>query len=139
MSLVSPEKDYTGNITPEQALAWQQNGEGVIVDVRTAAERAWVGFVPGALALSWVEWPDMQLNATFDAGIEAIAAQHAGKKLLFLCRSGVRSVAAAQRATALGLPECYNILEGFEGDLDAQQHRSQCGGWRCRGLPWAQQ
>ena len=139
MSSISPELEYAGNITPEQALLWQQGGEGVIVDVRTTAERAWVGFVPGALALSWVEWPGMQFNTAFDAGIEDIAARHAGKKLLFLCRSGVRSASAAQRATELGLHECYNILEGFEGALDAQQHRGQCGGWRCRGLPWAQQ
>ena len=130
--------NYTGDITPEQAFAWQQSGEAVIVDVRTDAERTWVGTVPGSVGLSWVEWPGMQPNAVFDATVQALAAHHAGKKLLFLCRSGVRSVAAAQRATELGLEHCYNILEGFEGTLDERQQRNTCNGWRYRGLPWTQ-
>ena len=54
-----------------------------------------------------------------------------------LCRSGVRSIAAARRATELGI-EAYNILEGFEGDKDAAGHRNVTGGWRKAGLPWAQ-
>ena len=130
--------NYTGDITPEQAFAWQQSGEAVIVDVRTDAERTWVGTVPGSVGLSWVEWPGMQPNAVFDATVQALAAHHAGKQLLFLCRSGVRSVAAAQRATELGLEHCYNILEGFEGALDERQQRNTCNGWRYRGLPWTQ-
>ena len=132
------QEDFAGHITPVQAHAWQQSGEGVIIDVRTEAERTWVGEVPGAIGLSWKEWPDMQPNPGFDAAIRAIAAQHAGQKLLFLCRSGVRSVAAAQRAAELGLENCYNILEGFEGDLDERLQRGRCGGWRYHGLPWVQ-
>jgi rhodanese-related sulfurtransferase len=77
----------------------------------------------------------MAMNPDFDAGVQAVGA--GGKKLVLLCRSGVRSIAAAQRATALGL-QAYNILEGFEGDPDAQAHRGQTGGWRYRGLPWQQ-
>ena len=73
--------------------------------------------------------------AEFDAGIRAIAAT--GLKIVLLCRSGVRSVAAAQRATTLGI-EAFNILEGFEGDPDAHAHRGKLGGWRMRGLPWRQ-
>jgi rhodanese-related sulfurtransferase len=57
--------------------------------------------------------------------------------VVFLCRSGIRSIAAAERATDLGLT-AFNILEGFEGDPDAQAHRGTLGGWRARGLPWAQ-
>ena len=70
--------------------------------------------------------------------VQALAAQHPGQRLLFLCRSGVRSVGAAQRATELGLEGCYNVLEGFEGDLDGAQQRGHRGGWRFRGLPWIQ-
>jgi rhodanese-related sulfurtransferase len=77
----------------------------------------------------------MAMNPQFDAGIQALGA--GGKKLVLLCRSGVRSVAAAQRATELGL-QAYNILEGFEGDPDAEAHRGVTGGWRMRGLPWRQ-
>ena len=125
---------YAGDISPEQAWAWVQAGEAVLVDVRSDAEREWVGFVPGAVAMAWKRWPGMELNPQFDAGIVAAAS---GKKAVLLCRSGVRSIAAARRATELGL-QAYNILEGFEGDPDAQGHRGRVGGWRLRGLPWQQ-
>lgn len=130
-----PAKGYAGDISPEQAWAWVQSGEAELVDVRSDAERAWVGFVPGAHALAWKQWPGMAMNPGFDAGVQALGA--GGKKLVLLCRSGVRSIAAAQRATELGL-QAYNILEGFEGDLDEQAHRGHKGGWRMRGLPWQQ-
>jgi len=103
--------------------------------VRSDAERAWVGFVLEARALAWKQWPATDVNPEFDAGIQKIAAE--GKKLVLLCRSGVRSVAAAQRASQLGI-EAYNILEGFEGDPNANGHRGLLGGWRMRGLPWRQ-
>jgi rhodanese-related sulfurtransferase len=102
--------------------------------LRSDAEREWVGFVPGAVAMAWKQWPGMEPNPQFDAGILAAAG---GKKAVLLCRSGVRSIAAARRATELGL-QAYNILEGFEGDPDAQAHRGRIGGWRLRGLPWRQ-
>ncbi len=135
MAQVQPADGYAGDVSPQLAWAWVQAGEAVLVDVRTDAERAWVGFVPGAEALAWKQWPGMAMNSDFDAGIQALGA--GGKKLVLLCRSGVRSVAAAQRATELGL-QAYNILEGFEGDPDANAHRGQRGGWRFHGLPWRQ-
>jgi rhodanese-related sulfurtransferase len=130
-----PAAGYAGDISPALAWQWMQAGEGLLVDVRTDAEREWVGFVPGALALAWKQWPGMAMNADFDAGL--ISAVPAGFKVLMLCRSGVRSIAAAQRATELGL-QAYNILEGFEGDPDAVGQRNQISGWRQRGLPWRQ-
>ena len=132
---VQPAEGYAGDISPQQAWAWVQAGEAVLVDVRSDAERAWVGFVPGAQALAWKQWPGMAVNPDFDAGVQAVG--EGGKKLVLLCRSGVRSIAAAQRATELGL-QAYNILEGFEGDPDEQAHRGHKGGWRFRGLPWQQ-
>ena len=132
---VRPAQGYAGDVFPELAWHWVQSGEAVLVDVRSDAERAWVGFVPEAKPLAWKQWPVVDVNPEFDAGIQAIAAE--GKKIVLLCRSGVRSVAAAQRATQLGI-EAYNILEGFEGDPDANAHRGLLGGWRKRGLPWRQ-
>ncbi|MEY4346160.1 MAG: hypothetical protein RL032_1992 [Pseudomonadota bacterium] len=126
---------YAGDISPALAFAWWQAGDAVLVDVRTDAEREWVGFVPGAIGVAWKQWPGMAMNAEFDAALKA--AVPAGKKVLLLCRSGVRSIAAAKRATELGL-QAYNILEGFEGDPDAHAHRGNKGGWRMRGLPWRQ-
>lgn len=132
---VHPAPDYAGDITPRLAWQWVQSGEAVLVDVRTDAEREWVGFVPGAVALAWKQWPGMAMNADFDAGLKAAVPD--GKKVVLLCRSGVRSVAAARRATELGL-QAYNILQGFEGDADAQAQRGRLGGWRWQGLPWLQ-
>ena len=126
---------YAGDVSPQLAWQWVQSGQAVMVDVRTDAERAWVGAVPGAQPLAWKQWPGMAMNPDFDAGIQALGA--GGQKLVLLCRSGVRSVAAAKRASELGL-QAYNILEGFEGDPDAQGQRGKLGGWRFHGLPWSQ-
>ena len=132
---VLPASGYAGDVSPDMACAWWQAGDAVLVDVRTDAEREWVGFVPGAIAVAWKQWPGMAMNPAFDAELQS--AVPAGKKLLLLCRSGVRSVAAAKRAAVLGL-QAYNILEGFEGDPDGYAHRGKQGGWRKRGLPWRQ-
>ena len=132
---ILPADGYAGNVPPELAWQWLQSGEAVLVDVRTDAEREWVGKVPGAIAVAWKQWPGMALNASFDA--QLLAAVPQGRKVVLLCRSGVRSVVAAQRATSLGL-QAYNILEGFEGDIDGSGQRGNLGGWRLRGLPWHQ-
>lgn len=144
---VHPATGYAGDIPPQLACQWWQAGEAVLIDVRTDAEREWVGFVPGAVPAAWKLWPGMALNPAFDDTLKAAihATMHAapqgtpavGKKVLMLCRSGIRSIAAARRATELGF-EAYNILEGFEGDANAQAHRGTQGGWRHHGLPWRQ-
>ena len=134
-SQVAPAQGYAGDIPAVLACQWWQNGDAILIDVRTDAEREWVGFVPGAVPLAWKQWPGMAMNANFDAALRAAVPE--GKKVLLLCRSGVRSIAAAKRATELGL-EAYNILEGFEGDPDENAQRGHKGGWRMRGLPWRQ-
>jgi len=126
---------YAGDASPGEAFAWWQSGDAVLVDIRTDAEREWVGYVPGAVAVAWKQWPGMAVNPDFDETLKA--AVPAGKKVVLLCRSGVRSIAAAKRATELGM-EAYNILEGFEGDANQQAQRGGLGGWRFRGLPWRQ-
>ncbi len=132
---VRPAAGYAGNISPRLAWSWVQADTAVLVDVRSDAEREWVGFVPGAVGLAWKQWPGMVPNPDFDR----LLLEHAqpGKKLMMLCRSGVRSIAAARRATELGL-EAYNVLEGFEGDPDEHAQRGRKGGWRYHGLPWRQ-
>ena len=132
---IQPAAGYAGDVPAELAWQWLQSGEAVLVDVRTDAEREWVGKVPGAIAVAWKQWPGMAANQNFDEQLRAAVPE--GKKVVLLCRSGVRSVAAAQRATGLGI-EAYNILEGFEGDVDANGQRGRLSGWRKRGLPWNQ-
>lgn len=130
-----PAPGYAGDVSPQLAWQWVVSGQAVLVDVRTDAEREWVGFVPDAVPLAWKQWPGMVPNPDFDDGLRRLAED--GRKLLLLCRSGVRSIAAARRATELGI-EAYNVLEGFEGDPDAHAQRGRRGGWRFRGLPWRQ-
>lgn len=132
---VKPAQGYAGDVSPQLAWNWLSSGQAVLVDVRSDAEREWVGFVPGAVPLAWKQWPGMAMNPLFDEGLKAAAP--AGSKVVLLCRSGVRSIAAAKRAAELGI-EAYNVLEGFEGDADADAHRGHKGGWRFRGLPWRQ-
>ena len=97
---VIPAHGYAGDIPPALAWQWVQAGNAVLVDVRTDAERAWVGQVPGAKVVAWKQWPQMLMNPDFDTQLQAVVPS--GSKVLLLCRSGVRSVAAAQRATELG-------------------------------------
>ncbi len=136
---VRPAEGYAGDVSPQLAFDWWQSGEAVLVDIRSDAERAWVGFVPGAVDLAWKQWPGMVANPAYDDGIVAAVqnGENKGKKVVLLCRSGVRSIPAAKRATELGL-EAYNILEGFEGDPNSEAHRNRVAGWRYRGLPWRQ-
>ena len=126
---------YAGDVSCPLAWRWVQAGEAVLVDVRSDAEREWVGFVPGAVQVPWKQWPGMVPNPNFDAALRA--AVPPGLKAVLLCRSGARSIAAARRATELGV-EAYNILEGFEGDPDGRAQRGHLGGWRKHGLPWRQ-
>jgi len=127
---------YAGAVTPREAWALQRAGAATIVDVRTRAEWELVGHVPGTPLVEWRRHGDDQPNAGFLAELDNVVSR--GEPLLFLCRSGVRSHHAAEAAARAGFPRAYNILEGFEGDLDAERRRGTQGGWRHAGLPWMQ-
>ena len=126
---------YEGAVTPAEAHALMKSGAR-LVDVRTKPELQYVGEVPDTLAIEWQTWPGGTPNPEFLA--ELAKAVGKDEPVMFLCRSGVRSHAAAEAATREGWKHAYNILEGFEGDKDAQGHRSTLGGWRKAGLPWTQ-
>ena len=129
--------NFSGEVTPTEAFQLLQEAQGaVIVDVRTRAERDWVGRVPGAIEIDWVEYPEMTRNPNFITEMRRQVDPDA--LVLFLCRSGVRSRGAASAAIEAGYTAAYNILEGFEGDKNAQNHRGCLGGWRFHGLPWYQ-
>ena len=128
---------YDGAVLPVEALSLLGEADSaILVDVRTKAELDWVGFVPGAIHLEWQNYPAGQRNEEFLEQLRQVVPEDA--LLLFLCRSGVRSHAAASAAAAAGLGSCYNILHGFEGDRDDQGHRNGLNGWRAAGLPWKQ-
>jgi rhodanese-related sulfurtransferase len=135
----APSQPYAGAVTPEEAHQLLSADHAVrLVDVRTHAERDWVGRVVVAegqqAAVQWSTYPGGVPNPAFLDELAAVAKPD--DVLLFLCRSGVRSRHAAKLATEHGYRHCYDILEGFEGDKDAHGHRKTVGGWCHAGLPW---
>jgi rhodanese-related sulfurtransferase len=132
------------NVPPGKTWeALKANPNAQLVDVRTDAEWNFVG-VPDladlgkqAVLLAWQVYPSMQRNAAFEAQLEkaGFTPEH---HIYFLCRSGVRSPAAAEAAQAAGFPHVYNIADGFEGPPDRAGHRGMTSGWKAEGLPWRQ-
>jgi rhodanese-related sulfurtransferase len=137
--LRAPGEPYAGAVTPAEAYALLQADPNIkLIDVRTNAERDWVGrpAVPEAqqAAIQWTLYPGGAQNPDFTAQLQKMAARD--DILLFLCRSGVRSRHGARVATEMGFQNAFDILEGFEGDRDADGHRKTVGGWCKAGLPW---
>ena len=131
------ELPYEGALTPQEAYELLQLAPGAkLVDVRTRAEWDWVGRIPDAVEIEWNQYPGGVRNPHFL--VELKRQVDPESLVMFLCRSGVRSDGAARLATESGYPDCYNVLEGFEGDKDAKNHRNTVGGWRHAGLPWIQ-
>jgi rhodanese-related sulfurtransferase len=128
---------YAGVLTPQEAYeVWQANPQACLVDVRTCAELDWVGRIPGAIEIEWNSYPGSVPNPLFLTQLAKRVDVQA--PLLFICRSGARSHNAAMAAVEVGYLDVYNVLEGFEGDKDANNHRGTTGGWRYAGLPWQQ-
>ena len=132
------------NVSPRQA--WEALGtdpKAQMVDVRTDAEWAYVGLPDltetgkQPVLIPWQQFPSMQVNEGFveqlrEAGFKP---EH---RIYFLCRSGVRSVAAANAAIEAGFPHAYNVVDGFEGPPDVEGHRGALAGWKAEELPWRQ-
>ncbi len=127
---------YAGGVHPADAWALVQEGAAVLVDVRTAEERKFVGHVPGSVHVPWATGTALTRNPRFVRELEAKVGK--ADSVLLLCRSGKRSALAAEAAARAGFVAAFNVLEGFEGELDAQHRRGGVDGWRLRGLPWVQ-
>jgi rhodanese-related sulfurtransferase len=127
---------YAGSVTPQQAWALHRAGEAVLVDVRTAEERTFVGHVQGTLHVAWATGTSLTRNPRFVRELEAKTGKSIA--IVLLCRSGNRSAQAAEAAAKAGFANVFNVSEGFEGDLDDQGRRGLRNGWRYHGLPWVQ-
>ena len=127
---------YAGGIPP--AIAWQLFDERKVqlVDVRSAEERKFVGHVPNSLHVPWATGTSLNRNPRFTRELESKVSKDSF--IVLLCRSGKRSVLAAEAATKAGFTKVFNVLEGFEGEIDDQQQRGHSDGWRHHGLPWVQ-
>ncbi len=126
------------NLTPKQSWDFMQNNpDAVMIDVRTQMEHTFIGHPLTAVHIAWKELPDWQLNVNFLTQVQA-HVNDIKTPILLLCRSGQRSLAAAQLLESAGYQQLINILEGFEGDLDIHKHRGTSSGWRYNQLPWEQ-
>jgi rhodanese-related sulfurtransferase len=135
---------YAGNITPTETWKILKNDEySILIDVRSAAEWAYVGVTDlasidkEAITIEWKIFPDMTINPDFINQVKQVCASPE-IKIFSLCRSGQRSIATSRVLTEAGFKNCYNVLEGFEGDKDIKKHRGYSGGWKFCGLPWKQ-
>lgn len=132
-------------VTPE--LAWSQlleDKNSYLIDVRTDAEWHFVG-VPDLrsaageiIMLSLLEFPDMQLNQSFISEFKTRFSDNLEAKFFFLCKIGARSQKAAELATEAGFKNAFNIVGGFEGEINDKGQRGQISGWKFLGLPWYQ-
>lgn len=127
---------YAGGVSPALAWALFSAGEAVLVDVRSGEERKFVGHVPESLHVPWATGTSLLRNPRFVRELEAKTGKEA--MVLLLCRSGKRSALAAEAAAKAGFTDVFNVLEGFEGEIDVQGHRGSTDGWRLHGLPWMQ-
>ncbi|WP_425092223.1 rhodanese-like domain-containing protein [Tropicimonas sp. S265A] len=137
-------------VDPQNAWTILENDtSAVLIDVRSQAEWTFVG-VPDLdpvgkplLQIEWKRYPHMSENPDFLSELAQSLGASAPSTLLFLCRSGARSLSAAEAVARSHIGDdhaiaCVNVAEGFEGDLDAQKHRGTLSGWKARGLPWRQ-
>lgn len=138
-------KGYEGELTSAEAWKFlEEDSEALVIDVRTVAEWVYVGLPDLArlgrtvICVQWKTWPKMEVNPEFVAHVQDEGVTR-DRPLLLLCRSGVRSREAAVALTSAGFGPCYNISDGFEGDLDGTKHRGAKNGWKVAGLPWVQQ
>jgi rhodanese-related sulfurtransferase len=129
---------YAGAVSPPVAWRLVESGLAQLVDVRSAEERKFVGHVPAGAHVAWASGTSLTRNPRFVRELEAKVAGGKEGIVLLLCRSGKRSALAAEAATKAGFTRVFNVQEGFEGEIDAQQHRGGSGGWRFHGLPWVQ-
>jgi rhodanese-related sulfurtransferase len=137
------------SITPQDAWQMlQDNPKSVLVDIRSEMEYLFIGHPKGAVHIPWIDEPDWKVNPRFAAEVRKVMlggvvydpedSDVEAVPILLICRSGRRSLEAGKTLAKEGFTKIYNILEGFEGPLDANHHRSALGGWRFHGLPWEQ-
>lgn len=141
-----PDDDYAGDVSCRQA--WEvlaDNPDALLVDVRTQVEWQLIG-KPDLSSLGkeplYLQWVTMQgVNQNFPDELKAALEERAVKAdapIYFMCQSGGRSKMSAMQCTAMGYSQCFNVADGFEGDLDERQHRNSINGWKAADLPWTQ-
>lgn len=127
---------YAGGVHPTDAWRLFASGEATLIDVRSAEERKFVGHIAGSVHVPWATGINLVKNPRFVSELSAKVKKDT--IILLLCRSGKRSALAAEALTKAGFKHVFNVLEGFEGDIDSQTQRGRHNGWRFHQLPWLQ-
>ena len=128
------------HLDPRQAAAFlKENPDALLIDCRSEMEYLFVGHPVGALHVAWNDGPDWEVNPHFVGQVKKLAGtDHAMRPIVLICRSGNRSLDAGRALEEAGFTQVWNVLKGFEGDLDETHHRNAKNGWRHDGLPWEQ-
>ena len=127
------------HLQPKEAWEFlQKNKDAVLIDVRMEIESMYVGRPPKSINIPWYEYPDFEAMPEAFAAAVGQEVASLDQPVVLICRSGARTLNAAQALLDEGFTRVVNVLHGFEGDLDANDHRSTVNGWRFDGLPWGQ-
>ena len=127
------------HLTPKEAHRFlQDHPDALLIDVRSEIEFLFVGHPVGAIHVSWNDGPDWEVNPHFVGEVRKLAGHGGGRPVVLICRSGNRSESAGEALIAAGFQNVFNVLHGFEGELDDKHHRNSVSGWRFEGLPWEQ-
>jgi rhodanese-related sulfurtransferase len=128
------------HLKPNEAQEFlKTNPSALFIDCRSEMEYLFVGHPAGALHVAWNDGADWEVNPHFVGQVKKVAGtNHAQRPIVLICRSGNRSVDAGAALEKSGFTDVYNVLHGFEGDLDERHHRNAKNGWRFEGLPWEQ-
>jgi rhodanese-related sulfurtransferase len=125
------------HLSPKEAYEYlKTTPEAVFVDVRSEIEHFFVGHPEGAILIPWYDAPNWEVNPYFVPHVKTAASVN--RPVVLICRSGRRSVEAGEALERAGMTDVFNVLHGFEGDLDGNHHRNALNGWRHEGLPWTQ-
>ena len=127
------------HLTPKEAAQFlHDNPSALFVDCRSEMEFFFVGHPAGVSHVSWNDGPDWEVNPHFAGEVKKLAGHSGDRPVVLICRSGNRSIDAGHALEAVGFTRVYNVLHGFEGELDDSHHRGSMNGWRFEGLPWEQ-
>lgn len=140
---MSNDTHVKGISPPEAQKLLDENPSAVLIDVRSAMEFLFVGHPKGAVHVAWIDEPDWKIDPNFPANVRQVmlgglSCEDDCAPVVLICRSGKRSHEAGEALIKDGFSNVYNVLEGFEGELDDDHHRSTLGGWRFHNLPWEQ-
>lgn len=135
------------HLTPKAAYEFlQKTPNSLLIDIRSSMEYLFVGHAIGSIHIPWIDEPDWTVDPNFAQVVEktfsnrfkGIDDPKAETHAVLICRSGKRTLDAADVLLKAGFKQVYHVEEGFEGERDEHQHRSTLGGWRFHGLPWEQ-